>query len=66
MKAEIDRISIEQGFDERMVDPHPQKVEEAAASPSLRPECFADYPGQEIVKENLKVYVGAAKKRERL
>jgi len=31
--------------------------------PSIRPSCFDDYPGQDEVKANLKVYVEAARKR---
>ncbi|MCX6127853.1 MAG: Holliday junction branch migration DNA helicase RuvB [Proteobacteria bacterium] len=31
--------------------------------PQLRPQCFADYPGQETVKDNLAVYVAAARQR---
>lgn len=34
-----------------------------ANSPSIRPSSFDEYPGQESVKENLKVYVDAAKRR---
>jgi Holliday junction DNA helicase RuvB len=34
-------------------------------SPSIRPTRFQDYPGQDEIKKNLQVYVGAAKKRER-
>lgn len=33
--------------------------------PSIRPSTFADYPGQEDVKKNLEVYVGASRKREK-
>lgn len=35
-----------------------------SSHPNLRPQTFADYPGQEHVKENLKVSVSAAKKRQ--
>lgn len=35
------------------------------AAPKLRPSLFEDYPGQDRVKENLKIYVTAAKKRHR-
>jgi len=31
---------------------------------SLRPQSFADFPGQELVKERLKIFVEAAKKRD--
>ncbi|MEY4631110.1 MAG: hypothetical protein RIQ81_1230 [Pseudomonadota bacterium] len=32
-------------------------------SPGIRPQAFDDYPGQESVKENLRTYVAAAKRR---
>lgn len=32
-------------------------------TPGIRPQTFDDYPGQESVKENLRVYVAAAKRR---
>jgi Holliday junction DNA helicase RuvB len=34
-------------------------------SPSIRPTRFDDYPGQDEIKKNLQVYVGAALKRDR-
>jgi Holliday junction DNA helicase RuvB len=34
-------------------------------SPSIRPTRFHDYPGQDEIKRNLQVYVGAARKRDR-
>lgn len=51
---------------ERMVDARAQIVDDEASerqkSP-LRPQSFSEYPGQEFVKENLRVYVQAAKQR---
>lgn len=37
----------------------------AHPEPSLRPQCFADYPGQRRLVENMQVYVQAAKNRGR-
>lgn len=37
--------------------------EDSRIEGSLRPQCLADYIGQEKVKQNLKVYIEAAKKR---
>ena len=48
---------------ERYVSPHVH-VEEAPAEQGIRPRAFDDYPGQDIVKENLKIYVYAAKQRQ--
>lgn len=39
------------------------KKEEASVEATLRPETLEEYIGQENVKENLKVYIEAAKKR---
>ena len=34
-----------------------------AQAPGIRPQTFADYPGQESVQDNLQIYVAAAKRR---
>lgn len=47
---------------ERITDGEPQR-EDSQFETSLRPKTFADFPGQERVKEKLKVFVEAAKKR---
>ena len=54
-KTQIDRLSVPS---EILEDQELQ-----AQAPSIRPARFADYPGQESVKQNLEVYVGASKKR---
>lgn len=36
--------------------------EDSRIEGSLRPQCLADYIGQEKVKQNLKVYIEAAKR----
>ena len=47
---------------ERMVAPETQLGEQF--DQSLRPESLQDYIGQKEIKENLEVYIGAAKKRK--
>ena len=53
--SKIQRLSVS---DETLED---QELQERA--PSIRPSRFLDYPGQDEVKRNLEVYVGAARKR---
>ena len=48
---------------ERITDGEPQK-EDNQFETSLRPKRFEDFPGQDRVKEKLKVFVEAAKRRE--
>ncbi len=52
---------------ERLVTPLEIEEESPSVSvaklPNLRPRSFAEYPGQETAKANLKIYVQAAKKR---
>jgi Holliday junction DNA helicase RuvB len=38
--------------------------EEASYEKSLRPQTFADFVGQSKIKENLKVYIEAARQRQ--
>ncbi len=47
---------------ERMVSPETQMSEQF--DQSLRPERLKDYIGQKEIKENLEIYIGAAKKRK--
>jgi Holliday junction DNA helicase RuvB len=47
--------------EERLVAPEPQLGEQY--DQSLRPERLKDYIGQKEIKENLEVFIGAAKKR---
>jgi len=56
-KAQIERVSVS---DETLEDQELQQ-----RSPSIRPTRFSDYPGQDDVKKNLSVYVGASLKRAR-
>lgn len=48
---------------ERYVSPLPQLEEIAPTTIQLRPASFDDYPGQTHAKENLKIFVAAAKNR---
>lgn len=55
-------INMEMEFDERLLSARTIKSEDEAEL-SLRPHKLDEYIGQEKVKENLKVYIEAAKKR---
>ncbi len=51
--------------DERNRSTIPQQIEgENEFDSTLRPVCFEDFVGQDKIKENLKVFIGAAKVRE--
>jgi Holliday junction DNA helicase RuvB len=50
--------------DEARVLAGPAKGEDAELDVSLRPKKLVDYVGQKNIKENLRVFVGAAKKRK--
>ncbi len=47
----------------RLLDPNEQNNEEVELDQTLRPSCLEEYIGQEDMKANLKVFIGAAKKR---
>ncbi len=49
--------------DERIISPELEDVSEERLENSLRPKLLQEYVGQDKVKENLKVYIEAAKKR---
>ena len=49
-------------FDSRAVAPQ-YSVEDAATEVSLRPKTLEEYVGQEKVKDNLSIYIQAAKMR---
>lgn len=50
--------------DERLVSGQPQGDEESAVERSLRPSSLDQYIGQSALKDELKVYIQAAKQRE--
>ena len=49
--------------DENLLVPNLQNNEEEKAEYSLRPKTLNEYIGQDKVKENMKIYIEAAKKR---
>lgn len=49
--------------DDRIISPEIEDVSEERLENSLRPKMLEEYVGQDKVKENLKVYIEAAKKR---
>lgn len=53
---------FEDEFDDRLTDPNLED-EDKDVEVGLRPKTFDEYIGQEKVKENLKIYIEAAKKR---
>ncbi len=50
-------------FENRIVDPSEMMLDNEGENP-LRPRCMNDYIGQEKVKENLSVFIEAAKRRK--
>lgn len=53
---------MEPDFENRIVTPD-YTAEDAETDQSLRPRTLADYTGQEKVKDNLKIFIEAAKRR---
>lgn len=53
----------EMDFESRLVTPDVSGSEEETYESSLRPRAMKDYIGQDKVKENLQVYINAAKQR---
>ena len=49
--------------DDRIISPEIEDISEEKLENSLRPKMLEEYIGQDKVKENLKVYIEAAKKR---
>ena len=47
----------------KIISPELEDVEEERLEKSLRPKILEEYIGQDKVKENMKVYIEAAKKR---
>lgn len=52
-----------QASGDRVLDPQENPVEEGAIDLTLRPSCLAEFIGQTKVKENLRIFLEAAKKR---
>ncbi|GHV29773.1 Holliday junction ATP-dependent DNA helicase RuvB [Clostridia bacterium] len=57
-KKEDDKINLEN----KIIKPE-YSSEDAEIEPSLRPKTLSEYIGQEKVKENLRIFIGAAKNR---
>ena len=49
--------------EERIISPELNDINEERLENSLRPKTLDEYIGQDKVKENMKVYIEAAKKR---
>lgn len=50
--------------DERLISPELEDKNEENIENTLRPKCLSEYIGQEKVKQNMKIYIEAAKKRK--
>lgn len=50
-------------FESRLVAPEYSESDDSSLEMSLRPRTLSDYIGQDKVKENLKIYIDAAKRR---
>ncbi len=59
----INSFSDEMDSESRLVTPEYVDSEDRIAEASLRPRTLSEYIGQEKVKENLKIYIDAAKRR---
>lgn len=60
--SEPEKMKLEKSSPQRMVDGHPLEADQPLDK-ALRPTCFEEFPGQDKVKEKLRVFVAAAKKR---
>ena len=49
--------------DERLISPELEDIQEERVENSLRPKTLDEYIGQDKVKNNMKIYIEAAKKR---
>ncbi len=59
----ISKFSDEMDFESRLVAPEYHETSDSSLEVSLRPRTLNDYIGQDKVKENLKIYIDAAKRR---
>lgn len=59
----ISKFSDEMDFESRLVAPEYSESDDSSLEMSLRPRTLSDYIGQDKVKENLKIYIDAAKRR---
>ena len=49
--------------DERLISPELEDIQEERVENSLRPKTLDEYIGQDKVKNNMKIYIEAAKKK---
>ena len=49
---------------DRLIAPAPVEREEVVYDRDVRPKTLADYVGQPVVREQMEIFIGAAKKRE--
>ena len=56
-------INLEMEEDNRLIRPELEDMQEEKMENTLRPQKLKDYIGQDKVKENMKIYIEAAKKR---
>ena len=57
-------IRVREIDNENIISPELESVEEERLENSLRPKVLSEYIGQDKVKENMKIYIEAAKKRK--
>ena len=48
---------------DRFINPSPSDTEEETLEHALRPKKLDEYVGQEKIREQLEIFIGAAKKR---
>ena len=51
--------------EDRIINPELEDIKEERLENSLRPKTLDEYIGQDKIKENMKVYIEAAKKKRR-
>lgn len=63
MVIQADTLAVNQG-DSRLVNPVVQSHSEDSIERALRPKSLADYVGQKRVREQLEIFIAAARKRQ--
>ena len=64
MSIQTDDFSPASAPAQRVVSPGPVSSSEEAIERALRPKLLDDYVGQAKVREQLEIFIGAAKKRD--
>ena len=57
---------MEENENQNLIRPELERKREATIENTLRPQLLNEYIGQDKVKENMKIYIEAAKKEESL